>query len=79
MEIGPEHMAFYDEIKKVKEDAEIAAEKGPPPTPPLPAVGAWYIGVVILIFAGLMYWASSKVLSKDEKPSRKDRKKKKNT
>ena len=61
-----EHTLLYDEIKKIKEQAEEEAEKAPVPQPPLPPVGIWYIFVVIIIFAGFFYWASTKVLNKPQ-------------
>ncbi|OMJ75112.1 hypothetical protein SteCoe_25809 [Stentor coeruleus] len=69
------HMKFYEEIKKVKEEAEIAADKAPVQPPPLPPVGLWYVGIVIVIFSGFMFWASRKVLATPQK--NKDRKRKK--
>lgn len=73
--LGEEHKAFYTEIKKVKEDAEIAADKAPVQPPPLPPVGIWYVAVVIVVFSGFIYWASRRVLAKPQK--NKDRKRKK--
>jgi len=77
-ELTPEHDLFFKGIQEMKEEAEIASLKEPEPTPPLPQLGLWYVLVVVLGFAGLFYWASSKVLNKPEKLKAKDRKKKKN-
>lgn len=77
-ELTEEHQKFFEEIKQMKEDAEIASLKAPEQAPPLPQLGLWYVLVVFIVFAGLLYWASSKVLSKPEKLKGKDRKKKKN-
>ena len=73
-----EHTLLYDEIKKIKEQAEEEAEKAPVPQPPLPPVGIWYIFVVIIIFAGFFYWASTKVLNKPQPKAKEIRNKKKN-
>jgi hypothetical protein len=77
-ELTPEHEQFFKDIQQMKEDAEIASLKEPEPVPPLPQLGLWYVLVVVLGFAGLFYWASSKVLNKPEKLKTKDRRKKKN-
>jgi hypothetical protein len=64
--ITSEHKIFYDEVKKLKQEAEELAEKPPTPQPPLPPVGVWYILVVLLVFIGFFYWATKRVLIKPE-------------
>jgi len=76
-ELSEEHQKFFEEIKQMKEDAEIASLQKPEQAPPLPQLGLWYVLVVFVLFAGLFYWASMKVLSKPEKLKGKDKKKKK--
>ncbi|OMJ89893.1 hypothetical protein SteCoe_7881 [Stentor coeruleus] len=50
--IGKQHMKFYEEIKKVKKDAEIAANKAPIQPPLLPPIVLRYAGIVFIIFLG---------------------------
>ena len=78
LELTPELLDFFDEIKKVKTQAEEEAEKPIPPQPPLPAVGAWYIVIVVIVFGLFIYWASNKVLNKPQTKARDRKNKKKN-
>ena len=72
----PEILQFYQDIKKMKEDAEVAYSEAPAAAPPLPQLGVWYILIVVLLFAGLMFWLVNKVLAKPDKVLRKDKKSK---
>ena len=65
------------DIKKMKEDAEIAYSEAPAAAPPLPQLGVWYILIVVLLFAGLMFWLVNKVMSPPEKVLKKDKKNRK--
>lgn len=73
----PEILQFYQDIKKMKEDAEIAYSEAPAAAPPLPQLGVWYILIVVLLFAGLMFWLVNKVMSPPEKVLKKDKKNRK--
>ena len=74
----PEILQFYQDIKQMKEDAEIAYSEAPPTAPPLPQLGVWYILIVVLLFVGLMFWLVNKVLAKPEKVPRRDKKTQRN-
>jgi hypothetical protein len=73
----PEIIQFYQDIKKMKEDAEIAYSEAPAPAPPLPQLGVWYVLIVVVIFSGLMFLLISKVMNQPEKKNRKEKKGKK--